>query len=62
MKKINKKGSNRNLKNYLYIVGAIIGFLAFTFSAICVKVNSILIVSGIIGMAVMMYCISKLVS
>lgn len=50
-------------KSYiLYILGAIIGFLAFAFSMTFVDSASILILVGIVGLSGMMYFISKIVN
>ena len=46
----------------IYILGAIIGFLAFTFSMIFVESASILAVVGMFGMWGMMYCLYKFFS
>jgi len=49
------------IKSYMiYILGALIGFLAFAFSMNYVKSNSILIIVGMVSMSGMMYCTSKL--
>ncbi|GAA0730441.1 hypothetical protein GCM10008905_31750 [Clostridium malenominatum] len=50
------------MKNKLYIayiLGTIIGFLMFAFSINYVESKSLLIIVGIVGMSVMMYCIAK---
>ena len=51
--KINKE----NLKKHLYILGAIIGFLAFAVSMTFVESNSLLVIVGMAGMVGMAYCI-----
>ncbi|WNF36807.1 helix-turn-helix domain-containing protein [Bacillaceae bacterium IKA-2] len=50
--KINKKN--------LYILGAIIGFLAFAVSMTFVESNSLFVIVGIAGMVGMSYCISNI--
>lgn len=54
--KINKE----NLKNHLYILGAIIGFLAFAVSMTFVESNSLFVIVGMAGMVGMGYCISNI--
>ena len=54
--KINKENSKR----YLYILGAIIGFLAFVVSMTFVELNSLFVIVGMAGMVEMGYCISNI--
>ena len=49
------------IKSYIiYILGAIIGFLAFAFSMNYAESKSIFIIIGMAGMLGMMYCIAKI--
>lgn len=50
----------KNKSYILYILGAIIGFLAFAFSMKYAESESVLIIVGIVGIAGMMYCVIKL--
>ncbi|MGH4121180.1 hypothetical protein [Clostridium sp.] len=47
---------------YIYILGTVIGFLAFAFSMKYVEFEPILIIVGIGGMIGMSYCVTKLVN
>jgi len=49
-------------KIYWYILGAIIGFLVFAVSMTFVESSEILIITGIVGMVGMSYCISNIVN
>lgn len=57
--KINKENT-KNTKNHLYILGAIIGFLAFAVSMTFVESNSLLVIVGMAGLVGMAYCISNI--
>jgi len=54
--KINKE----NLKIHLYILGAIIGFLAFAVGMTFVESNSLFVIVGMAGMVGMGYCFSNI--
>jgi len=54
--KINKE----NPKNHLYVLGAIIGFLAFAVGMTFVESNSLFVIVGMAGMVEMGYCISNI--
>ncbi|MGV8906989.1 MAG: hypothetical protein ACOH15_10345 [Acetobacterium sp.] len=54
--KINKE----NHKNQLYILGAIIGFLAFVVGMTFAESNALFVIVGIAGMVGMGYCISNI--
>lgn len=53
-------GTMKDKAYIIYILGVIIGFLAFEFSMIFVESASILVIVGMFGMWGMMYCINKL--
>lgn len=55
--KINKE----NPKKHLYILGTIIGFLAFAVGMTFVESNSLFVLVGMAGMVGMGYCISNIV-
>ena len=54
--KINKE----NPKKRLYILGIIIGFLAFAVGMTFVESNSLFVIVGVAGMVGMSYCISNI--
>lgn len=55
-KKINKENHNKKF----YILGSIIGFLAFAVSMTFVESNSLFVIVGIAGMIGMSHCISNI--
>ncbi|MFC6464523.1 hypothetical protein ACFP65_05785 [Marinilactibacillus sp. GCM10026970] len=48
-------------KKFIYILGAIFGFLAFTMGMTYIEESDVFIFVGIMGMMIMMYSIRKLV-
>jgi hypothetical protein len=55
-------GTMKDKEYYMYILGAIIGFLAFAFSIKYVESEPILIIIGMGGMTVMAHCVTKSVN
>ncbi|MGY0372667.1 helix-turn-helix domain-containing protein [Clostridium sp. JNZ J1-5] len=47
---------------YLYVFGALIGFLGFAFGITYAESNSIWIIVGIVGMILIWYCSSKIIN
>lgn len=61
----NRSKGGENMKDkscIIYILGAIIGFLAFAFSMKYGEAEPILIIVGMVGMAGMAYCVIKAVN
>lgn len=48
-------------KKWIYILGAILGFLAFTMGMMYVERSDLFLFTGILGMMIMMFSIQKLV-
>jgi hypothetical protein len=58
--KLGKRLQNLRKEKNLYILGAIIGFLAFAVGMTFVESNSLFVMVGIAGMVGMGYCISNI--
>lgn len=57
---MSKKINKANPIKHIYILGAIIGFLAFAVSMTFVESNSLFVIVGMAGMVGMGYCISNI--